>query len=185
MSIVSPFKISQATQKVHQGQVIAYPTEAVYGLGCDPLNEEAVLNLLALKKRPVEKGLILIASSIEQLEPYLQLNDEIIEKVQPTWPGPVTWIIPCQPWVPKWLTGEHSSLAVRITAHPIAKQLCESYGEPLVSTSANTSTKPPAISPWQVHKRLNSKNVFILPGQVGRLKQVTPIYDVMSEQKLR
>ncbi|NOR70927.1 MAG: tRNA threonylcarbamoyladenosine biosynthesis protein RimN, partial [Methylomarinum sp.] len=117
----SSIKIRLAAQKIQAGEVIAYPTEAVYGLGCDPLNEEAVLNLLALKKRSIDKGLILIASSLTQLEPYLQLNDEIRSKVQATWPGPVTWIIPAQTWVPQWLTGQHSSLAVRVTAHPIAK----------------------------------------------------------------
>ncbi|MCK5190097.1 MAG: Sua5/YciO/YrdC/YwlC family protein, partial [Methylococcales bacterium] len=104
MTKTSSFKTRLAIQKIKAGEVIAYPTEAVYGLGCDPLNEEAVLNLLALKKRSIEKGLILIASSLSQLEPYLQLNDEIISRVQATWPGAVTWIIPAQPWVPDILT---------------------------------------------------------------------------------
>ncbi|MFW5444072.1 MAG: L-threonylcarbamoyladenylate synthase, partial [Methylococcaceae bacterium] len=167
------FKIRLAIEKIDAGEVIAYPTEAVYGLGCDPLNQEAVYKLLAIKKRTVEKGLILIASSLSQLEPYLELNDEITSRIQASWPGPVTWIIPAQPWVPNWLTGAHSSLAVRVTAHPIAQQLCEENMGPLVSTSANTSSYPPATQSWMVSKNLGHRKIFLVPGQVGHLKQAT------------
>jgi len=182
---ISPFKIRRAIQQVNQGEVIAYPTEAVYGLGCNPLDEEAVLKLLALKKRSVDKGLILIASSIEQLDPYLQLTEEIVSRVQTSWPGPVTWIIPAQPWVPKWLTGEHASLAVRVTNHPIARLLCEEHEGPLVSTSANTSAKPPATKSWQVAQNLKTDNFFLIPGNVEGLKQATPIFDVLNNLKIR
>ena len=182
---MSTFKIRQAVREIDQGKVIAYPTEAVFGLGCDPLNETAVLNLLALKKRSVEQGLILIASSLKQLEPYLQLTPSIVAKVEATWPGAVTWIIPSQPWVPQWLTGQYSSLAVRVTAHPIARLLCEEYAAPFVSTSANIHNKPPATQTWQVSKSLAGQQVFTLSGQVGGLKQTTPIYDVLSQQKIR
>ena len=185
MTTTSSFKIRLAIQKINAGEVIAYPTEAVYGLGCDPLYEEAVLNLLALKKRSVDKGLILIASSLSQLEPYLQLNNEIISRIKTSWPGPLTWIIPVQPWVPEWLTGKHSSLAVRVTAHPVARMLCEKYGGALVSTSANTSANPPATHSWQVSKSLRNSDLFIVPGQVGGLKQATPIYDVLSHHQIR
>ncbi|HIF54381.1 MAG: L-threonylcarbamoyladenylate synthase [Methylococcales bacterium] len=185
MSLVSQFKIRQAVQKIQIGEVIAYPTEAVFGLGCDPLNEEAVYKLLAIKKRQVDKGLILIASSLAQLEPYLLLDDAIIDRVQKTWPGAVTWIIPAQSWVPEWLTGEHASLAVRVTAHPVARQLCEHYGQPLVSTSANISSKPPATRSWQVAKSLGAHALYILSGRVGTLRQHTSIYNVLDNQQIR
>jgi L-threonylcarbamoyladenylate synthase len=182
---MSTFKIRQAIREIDQGKVIAYPTEAVFGLGCDPLNEAAVLKLLALKKRSVDQGLILIASSLRQLEPYLQLTPSISAKVQATWPGPITWIIPCQSWVPQWLTGQHSSLAVRVTAHPIARLLCEENAAPLVSTSANIHHKPPATHAWQVSKSLGGKDIPTLSGQVGHLKQATHIYDVLSQRQIR
>lgn len=185
MNTISSFRIQQAVKKIKAGEIIAYPTEAVYGLGCDPLNEIAVNNLLAIKKRSIEKGLILIASALTQLEPYLQLNPNIITRIMATWPGPVTWIIPAQSWVPMWLTGQHSSLAVRVTAHPVAKLLCEKNGMPLVSTSANTSTRPPATHAWMVTKNLGTKGIFILPGLVGNLRQSTPIYNVLNQQRLR
>lgn len=185
MPSISSFKVRQAVEKIKAGNVIAYPTEAVFGLGCDPLNEEAVLNLLALKKRSVDKGLILIASSLAQLEPYLQLNPTIISQTQSTWPGPVTWLIPSKAWVPKWLTGKHTSLAVRVTAHPIAQLLCEENNAPIISTSANTHAKSPATCSWMIRNNFKNKDLFILSGQVGQLKQATPIYDVLNKQQIR
>lgn len=185
MMQISSFKIRQALKKIHQGEVIAYPTEAVYGLGCDPLNEAAVLDLLALKKRSVDKGLILIASSLSQLEPYIQLDEQIMSRIQSTWPGAVTWVIPAQPWVPSWVRGKYSTVAVRVTAHPVASLLCQEYGEPLVSTSANNSSRPPATRSYRVRKCLGVNDLFVLSGKVGHLKQATPIYDVLNHKQIR
>lgn len=179
MSFISNFKLHYAAQQVWAGKVIAYPTEAVYGLGCDPLNEAAVLRLLALKQRPVEKGLILIAADFKQLEPFLDYDQQILDKVLPTWPGAVTWIIPAQTWVPKWLTGEHQSLAVRVTAHPLAKALCQHSQMPLVSTSANPSTKQPAINALQVQKYF-ADQVSLISGATGGHKNTTAIYDART-----
>lgn len=179
------FKISLAVEKIKAGKIIAYPTEAVYGLGCDPLNKQAVIRLLTIKNRPVRKGLILIASSLSQLEPYLQLNNKIRTKVKTTWPGAVTWIIPAQFWVPKWLIGRHSSLAVRVTSHPLARLLCQKMCGPLVSTSANKNSKLPATNTWKVMKNFRASGVFMLAGKLGNLKQATPIYAIDNYQQIR
>lgn len=184
MSFISGFKLRQAANQVWAGEVIAYPTEAVYGLGCDPLNEDAVLRLLALKQRPVEKGLILIASDFSQLEPFLDYDPKILERVLPTWPGPVTWIIPVQAWVPKWLTGEHQSLAVRVTDHPLVKALCRQLHAPLVSTSANPSSKKPARSALQVQKYFAGQ-VRVVNGATGGNKKTSAIYDARTGKCLR
>lgn len=185
MPIHSSSEITTAVQQLNAGKVIAYPTEAVYGLGCDPLNEVAVMHLLDIKQRPIEKGLILIAASLQQLEPYLLLNDEIRARITPTWPGAVTWVIPAQASVPLWLTGEHDSLAVRVTAHPIAQQLCREYGSPLVSTSANATTQPAMRTAEQVIKAFADSDMFVLDGKVGELAQETAIYDAVSGEQLR
>lgn len=174
-----------ATKELKAGNVIAYPTEAVYGLGCDPLNELAVMQLLAIKQRPIEKGLILIASSLEQLQPYLILNNDIMNKITPTWPGAVTWVIPAKPETPKWLTGDHDTLAVRVTAHPVAKELCELYGGAIVSTSANATTEPAMRTAEQVIAAFADTNIFVLNGKVGDLAQETAIYDAVSGKRLR
>ncbi|CAA9892373.1 putative ribosome maturation factor [Candidatus Methylobacter favarea] len=181
----STFKIRNAIRHIKAGDVIAYPTEAVYGLGCDPLNEAAVRTLLDIKQRPIEKGLILIASSLAQLRPYLILDKTILEHIQPTWPGPVTWSVPARPWVPEWLTGAHKTLAVRVTNHPIASQLCAHYGGPLVSTSANPSTQPAIKDSRKLLKTFAALDIFILHGKVGGLNQETAIYDAVSGKRLR
>ncbi len=181
----SSFKIKNAVRHIKAGAVIAYPTEAVYGLGCDPLNEEAVMSLLDIKQRPIEKGLILIASSLEQLHPYLVLDQALIDRISPTWPGPVTWVIPSQPWVPKWLTGEHQSLAVRVTKHPIARDLCAQFGSPLVSTSANPTTRSAIKESRKLLKTFADAGIFIVHGKIGKLEQETAIYDALSGKRLR
>ncbi|WAK01681.1 Sua5/YciO/YrdC/YwlC family protein [Methylobacter sp. YRD-M1] len=185
MAYYSNFKIRNAVRHIKAGEVIAYPTEAVYGLGCDPLNEDAVLSLLDIKLRPVDKGLILIASSLQQLQPYLILNQAMIGRITPTWPGPVTWVIPAQPWVPVWLTGAHESLAVRVTDHPVARRLCACYGGPIVSTSANASTRPAIRQARKLVQAFSGSGVFLLHGPTGGLKQETAIYDAVSGNRLR
>lgn len=184
MSFFSNFKLRRAANKIWAGEIIAYPTEAVYGLGCDPLNEAAILRLLALKQRPIEKGLILIAADFEQLKPFLDYDQQILDRVLPTWPGAVTWIIPTQSWVPKWLTGEHQSLAVRVSAHPLVKALCQQLHSPLVSTSANPSRKKPAINPLQVRKYF-AEQVTIISGATGGNKNTSAIYDARTGVCLR
>jgi L-threonylcarbamoyladenylate synthase len=185
MTHISEFKARLFKQYLVQGQIIAYPTEAVYGLGCDPLNGDAVKQLLTLKQRPVEKGLILIASSFDQLSPYLNLNDsDHLQHMLSTWPGPTTWIVPAQHWVPTWLRGQHASLAVRVTNHPIAAALCKEFKGAIVSTSANISNKPPAKTPLAIKKQLGI-DIPICSGDLSGLQSATPIYDLITGQQFR
>lgn len=185
MAVISNFRLHHAAQRVWAGDVIAYPTEAVYGLGCDPLNESAVMRLLALKQRPVEKGLILIASDFAQLEPFLEFDQAMLDRVLPTWSQQaITWLMPVQSWVPQWLTGKHSTLAVRVTCHPLAKVLCEELHSPLVSTSANPSTKKPALTALQIQKYFGS-DVTLIKGATGGNKNTSAIYDVRTGACLR
>ena len=166
--------------------IIAYPTEAIYGLGCDPLDTNAVKQLLKIKQRKKEKGLILIAASIEQLTPYLQdMNEEIRQRVLSGWPGPITWILPAKPEVPELLRGNHNTIAVRVTNHPIVKQLCKQWGSALVSTSANLSGQAPALSAAQVEQTFNDNIDFILEGEIGDQQQPTQIRDGQTGKIIR
>lgn len=188
MTYFSKFKLQQATKTLKSGGLIAYPTEAVYGLGCDPLNKSAVLKLLTLKKRPIDKGLILIAANFEQLAPYLLYDAEMLTKILPTWKlkdVAITWIIPSQPWVPQYLTGKHQSLAVRVTNHPLSKALCEDFNAPIVSTSANPNKKKSASNALQVQNYFHKYNIHIIHGLTGENKQESMIYDAVSGNKLR
>lgn len=178
--------IRQAAAWLKAGGVIAYPTEAIYGLGCDPLNQAAVTHLLALKQRNVNKGLIMIADNYERIEAFLQpLMESQQELLRSTWPGPVTWLIPAQNWVPKWLTGSHNTLAVRVTAHPTAVQLCQAADMPIISTSANISHRRPARNILQVHRQFGPRLDYILSGHTGGLAAPTVIRDLTSGKTIR
>ena len=137
--------IADAATALRHGAVLAYPTEAVWGLGCDPFDEAAVLRLLALKQREVDKGLILVAASPSQLDGLVDwhpLHAARAQEVRASWPGPNTWIMPATPRVPRWITGAHATVAVRVSAHPVVVALCDAFGAPLVSTSANRAGDP-------------------------------------------
>jgi len=177
--------LRRARDVIWGGGVIAYPTEAVFGLGCDPLNARAVARIFAIKQRDAAKGLILIASGIVQLEPFMQLDDTMRKALLKTWPGPVTWVVPAAPGVPEYLSGGRDTLAVRVTAHPVARALCETTGLALISTSANLSGHSPLRSPPAVRRLLGNKVDYVVPGAVGGLKKPTEIRDARTGQVLR
>lgn len=181
----SHFKIRMVSHALQQGKLIAYPTEAVYGLGCDPLNEAAVLNLLKIKQRPVHKGLILIASDFIQLLPFIKVNAEILDRITPDWPGPITWVVPAQDWVPVYLKGAHHSLAVRVSAHPLVQQLCANYGGAIVSTSANISHQAPARTALSVRRIFSPADLVIIAGATSQQQQPTAIYNALDGRCLR
>lgn len=157
-----------AIHTVQQGGILAYPTEAVYGLGCNPASLTAVQRILAIKQRPAWKGLILIAAHLPQLEPFLlPLDNTLLARITPSWPGPVTWLLPVRPEVSPLIRGQHDTLAVRVTAHPGCRALCEQLGHPLISTSANISDQPPARSAAEVLAQLGTQVDCILDAPLG------------------
>jgi len=165
------------------GAVFAYPTEAVYGLGCDPKNETAVMRLLEIKQRSVGKGLILIASDFSQVEAYLKpLNkDQLVF----TRPSETTYIYPTKSSTPKWLTGDFESLAVRISKHPLVRELCDTLDSALVSTSANLTGEEPAKTAHEVRRTLDGLIDVIIDGETGDLNKPTEIRDSISGQIIR
>jgi len=178
--------MKDAVRVLKQGGVIAYPTEAVFGLGCDPFNESAVNRILEIKHRMPEKGLILIASRWEQVSNLVELPDEhLLEKVLKTWPGPVTWVFPASKSAPPWVCVGKDTIAIRVTAHAVANELCENFGGPIVSSSANLAGKTPAKSAEDVLEMFEDKVDFIVEGEVGGLDAPTPIYDVITGDVLR
>lgn len=180
------WRLREAARCVAQGGIIAYPTEAVYGLGCDPMNWFAVERILALKGRPVEMGLILIAADFEQLLPYVTpLTKQQMQPLHASWPGPSTWLLPANPASPPWLQGQYETLAVRVTAHPLAAALCRACKTPLVSTSANQSGQPAARSALQVRTRIPCGVDLILAGEVGAERNCSTIRDAASGRTIR
>lgn len=186
MSGVSDLRLKLAALALRQGKLIAYPTEAVYGLGCDPFNESAIEDLLDLKGRSAAKGLILIASDISQIDPLVEFPSEAIRaQVSASWPGPVTWIIPASSEAPEWLRGKRGSLAIRVSAHPVASALCKAWGGPLISTSANPSGAKPARTALKTRLYFGSRHIQLVPGKVGQLAKPTAIFDARTGRQLR
>ena len=179
-------QLKAAARILHDGGVVAYPTEAVFGLGCDPLNDEAVLQLLLIKQRPLSKGLILIASEFNQLTPFINnISTEAMARVQTSWPGPNTWIFPAAPTTPHWITGDHDSIAVRVTSHPVAAALCEAFGGAIVSSSANHHGKQAARSALRVRNCLGDQVDYVLNGEVDRNRQATTIRNAITNEVIR
>jgi L-threonylcarbamoyladenylate synthase len=178
--------VRKAARLLQAGGVVAYPTEGVWGLGCDPLDAEAFSRILIAKDRPPRMGVILLAGSRTQLDPWIEPPDDELEaRLARSWPGPVTWVLRARPWVPSWITGGRDTLATRVSAHPVASALSLEAGFPIVSTSANRSGHRPARNGVQVRRWLGEDVDFILGGATGGLAGPTPIFDGRTGRPLR
>lgn len=179
--------LQSACGYLNQGGVIAYPTEAVWGLGCDPGNELAIQRLLSIKQRPVEKGLILVAANMAQIQGLLVgLSKKQLADLQSSWPGPITWLIPDnQQHYSHWVKGNHSKVAIRVSAHPLVQQLCEAFGRPLVSTSANFAGAPAIRDEAELKAAFGDTIDYIVPGELGDASSVSEIRDLVTGDILR
>ena len=175
--------IDTAVNQIRAGKTIVYPTEAVYGLGCDPDNEQAVRQLLKLKQRSWKKGLILIGADVAQFAPWVNLEQLAQPYIEASWPGANTWIVSCRAEVPDWLRGEHDSLAVRVTDHPVCRALCQRLGSALISTSANPAGQNPAITPEQAQRYF--PDLLVVEGPLGQATQPSTIRDALTQAVYR
>lgn len=182
-------QIELAVKVLQQGGTIAYPTEAVYGLGCDPKNLSAVKKLLEIKQRKKEKGLILVAANIEQLKVYiLPLEKEVENKLLISWQDPdnvITWLVPVDEMMSDYLKGQFDTLAIRVSHHPVVKKLCEQFGGAIISTSANISNQEAARTAEQVKQIFKNKIDFIIEGETDINAQPSEIRDALTEKTIR
>ncbi|WP_435372738.1 L-threonylcarbamoyladenylate synthase [Pseudoteredinibacter isoporae] len=168
------------------GGVIAYPTEAVWGLGCDPFEQPAVEKILWLKGRAQAKGLILVAADINQFEPFLAgLSQEQLQLLEDSWPGPHTWLVPVNGYCPEWISGRFDSVALRVSAHPVVSGLCQAFGGPIVSTSANPQGLPPALNAMQAERYFRGSLDGLAPGVVNTQAKPSTIRDLRSGDIIR
>ena len=181
--------IVQAVKVLHEGGIIAYPTEAVYGLGCDPKNLSAVKKILDLKQRNKEKGLILIASNFEQLKSYISPLEKTIEdKMLDSWQehrSAITWLVPVDKDVSMYLKGQFDTLAVRVSHHPVVKELCENFSGAIISTSANIATQEAARTAEEVKQIFDDKIDFIIEGETDVNVQPSEIRDALTDEIIR
>lgn len=183
MTLLTP---TLAAKHIACGQLIGYPTEAVYGIGCDPQNETALKAVLAMKSRDANKGFILIASHQDQLIPYIDtLNAEQQQQVDRAWPGPVTFVCKAKPGLPALLTGARDTIAVRVSSHPVVAELCNACGHALLSTSANVSGQPAMTQAAEVLAEFGHELSGVVEGPLGELRSATPIFSLITGEQLR
>lgn len=176
--------IARAADVLLEGGVIAYPTEGVFGLGCLPDDASAVRRILRIKHRDPAMGLILIASTRQQLEGWIRLPDAVsIPDPDPA--QPVTWIVPPGPLAGPLIRGKHAGLAVRLTSNPIAAAICDAVDSPIVSTSANVSGKPTARNRYVLRRQFAGRVDFIVPGDCGPASGPSEIRDILTGNVLR
>lgn len=179
-------QLQRARQVIRDGGVLAYPTESCFGLGCKPKNHAAVKKILALKRRPASKGLILIAADINQIKPYIQdIHEELLAKMSSSWPSATTWLVPAASWVPVWIKGNSDKIAVRIPAHRLARQLCRHCGHALVSTSANRSGQRSVRHAAHVERIFSDKVDYIVDANCGLAKRPSTIIDLLTDRIIR
>lgn len=180
--------VDAAAALLRDGGVLAYPTEAVYGLGCDPHDRAAFERLFALKGRPATQGVLLIAADFAQVRPYIDLTavgDDVLAQVRASWPGPHTWVFPRSSTVPDWVAGAHAGIALRVTAHEPAARLCRAFGAPLVSTSANPHGEPPARDVATLERYFGDRLDGAMDAPLGGLDRPTTIRDALSGAIIR
>ena len=185
------YSVEHAAELLRHGQVLAYPTEAVWGLGCDPMNQQAFQNILSLKQRPIEKGVILLASDVEQVEALLAPLDKARQQqIIASWQNRqshergLTWLLPNQGLIPEWITGQHPRVAVRVTNHPLCQQLCRAFGNFIVSTSANPAGLAPAQSLQQAENYFG-ESLNYLAGALGESPLPSRIIDAVTAEIIR
>lgn len=177
----------EIVNQLKQEEVVAYPTEAVFGLGCNPQSEKAVRKLLVLKQRPEEKGLILLASDLQYLLPYIdgtRMTEQAWQQINQIGEQAITWIVPVKNSVPSYLTGKFDSIAVRLCKVPAVIALCEATGFALTSTSANLTGEPPCRNALEVWSQFGDDFPVLNAETLGR-ENPSEIRDIFSQQIFR
>lgn len=161
--MATPFHLRQSANIIRSGGVIVYPTETLYGLGCDPYCHEAVERIYTIKQRPAGKGMILVAGTLEQLDEYIEVRDESDRHKLLPGDVPTSWVVPANRHAPAWLV-TNGTIAVRISTQPVVIELCNRLGHALTSTSANISGHRPGLSPLALHRDFDGKvDAFVIP----------------------
>lgn len=165
----------EAADALKTGLVVGHEAEGVWGLACDPYNQSAVNDLLRLKARTLHQGLILISASYQGFDPWLQtLPPASMAAVLESWPGCVTWILPDPNGLaPNWIRGESASLAARVPDRAELRTLCATFGGLLISTSANPTGKPPALTRTEVERTFGDELGYLMPASTPQLSGKT------------
>jgi L-threonylcarbamoyladenylate synthase len=156
-------QILKAVELLRQGNLVAFPTDTVYGLGADARNEQAILKVFELKQRPFDRPLIVHIPNLEHLAIWANadyLKQDVFKLVEIFWPGPLTIVVKKSSLVSDLITAGQDNIAIRIPNHPIALELLKTFDSGIVGTSANLSGNISNVTGKQVAEEFN--NIFIL-----------------------
>lgn len=169
-------------QALGEGDTLIYPTETCYGLGCDATNYDAVHKVFAIKKRPMEKSVLVLMSDIAMAKSYVVWNDTIDKLARKYWPGSLTIVAPAcerEEVLPPGVMGPDGLIAFRISSHPLAAELCKQLGQPLVSTSANIAGQENLYDSADVIKKFENEtdqpDMVIDAGRLAERKPTTVV----------
>lgn len=182
------YKLQEAAATLKEGGVIICPTEGVYGISALASNEAAIKRVIDIKQRALNKGMIVVASSVamcESIADFARLSQNSMRLLHEKWPGHATFIVPAKPNLPAVLTGSRSTLAVRVTAFPLLSRLCELTGSPIVSTSANISGSEPIKTISELQSTFADKVDFIVDEPCQGLNKPSTIFDAVTGMILR
>lgn len=161
---MGPWALNRLARALSAGAVIAYPTDTIWGLGCDPYDAASVARILQIKQRSVAKGLILLSSRLDYCEPFIELEPGQRDTLLQARDRPTTWLVKASAFCPCWIRGDHPTVAIRISRHPLLPYLCDYLQAPLVSTSANRAGCSPARNPLQLRRQFGEQLDYIVHG---------------------
>lgn len=181
--VLSPneLSLSLAAQLLADGQLVAFPTETVYGLGANALDAEAVSGIFAAKGRPADNPLIVHVYDRAQLEPLCEVTPIARQLMDAFWPGPLTLILPRKSAVPDVVAANLPTVAVRMPSHPVAAALLRACQLPIAAPSANRSGKPSPTTAQHVLDDMDGRIPLILDGGSCEVGLESTVLDVTGD----
>ena len=182
---MSPWALNRFLHAVSKGAIFGYPTDTIWGFGCHPLLAGSVNRILQIKNRSPDKGVILLSSRVEYCAAYVDVDAKQLQSVQFARNHPTTWLIPASEFCPPWIRGNNSTVAIRVTEHPLLQILCNRLEAPVVSTSANRTGKATARNSVQMRKQFGDELDFIVTGFTTGANQPSEIKSLITDTSLR
>ncbi len=173
--------ISRAAVIVQQGGVVIYPTETVYGLGCNPAIVEAAKRVCFIKGR-ADKPLPIACADMETARRIVDFSPAAERVASRFWPGPLMLVLPAKVEYSIWITHGASTLGVRVPDHPVALKLAKLSGGVIVSTSANKSGETPSITAREAFEQIGGEVDLVLDGGPAPMTQPSTVLDLSGEQ---
>ena len=174
-------KLERIISELEAGRLIVYPTETVYGLGCDPFDETAVKRVYMAKRRPFDMPMSIAVKDLKMMEEITVLDERAKKLVKKFMPGPLTLIVTKGPSIPDILTASSNEIGIRIPEQPVALKLIETFG-PIVSTSANIHSHKDNTTCQDAMKDLGSSVSIYVDGGPCKLGRPSTIIQVTDGQ---